>query len=101
MYAVIATGGKQYKVSEGDIVKVEKLSAAEGDKVKLDIIMIQNDEQITLGDALTNSVCEAEVLKQAKDKKIVIFKYKAKKNVRKRQGHRQPYTLIKITSIQA
>ena len=85
MYAVIETGGKQYKVSEGDVIEVEKLEVNVGEK-------------IAAGSDVTVKAT-AEVLGQGKDKKIVVFKYKAKKNVRNKQGHRQPFTRLKIVSI--
>ncbi len=101
MYAIILTGGKQYKVSEGSVVKVEKLNAEVGSIVKLDVIMLVDDNgNVTAGSAC-NAVAEAEVTYNGRGKKINIFKYKAKKNIRKRQGHRQPYTEVKITKIGA
>lgn len=101
MYAIVATGGKQYKVEKDLVIKVEKLEANVGDKVKLDVIMVNNDGKIVCGNPIDKAYAEAEVVKQDKAKKIVIFKYKAKKNVRKRQGHRQPYTALKILDIKA
>ncbi len=102
MYAVISTGGKQYTVSEGDVIKVEKLTAQEGDKINLDVLMFADGTNVNVGSPVCEGVkCEAEVLGDGKEKKIVVFKYKSKKNVRKRQGHRQPFTELKILSIKA
>ncbi len=99
MFAVVATGGKQYSVQVGDVIKVEKLEANVGDKIKLDVLMISDDNGTKVGSKLKNAVCEAEVIGAGKADKIVVFKYKAKKNERKKQGHRQPYTEIKILSV--
>ena len=100
MYAIIQTGGKQYKVSENDVVKVEKLNAQVGDKVTLDVVMLVNDNEVVCGNPLVQGkTVEAEVVEQGKEDKIVVFKYKAKKNYRKKQGHRQPYTALKIVTI--
>lgn len=101
MYAIIATGGKQYKVEKDLIINVEKLEANVGDKINLDVLMISDDKGVKLADDLKKAKVEAEVVEHGKGKKINIFKYKAKKNIRKRQGHRQPYTAIKITAIKA
>lgn len=96
MYAVILTGGKQYKVSEGDIITVEKLDANVGDTVELEVLMVVDGETVKTTD---NANAKAEVLAHGKDKKVVVFKYKPKKNIRKKQGHRQPFTRIKINTI--
>lgn len=101
MYAIVATGGKQYTVETNSVIDVEKLDANVGDKVNLEVIMICNDGKVAVADDLAASSCLAEVLAHDKANKINIFKYKAKKNVRKRQGHRQPFTRIKITAINA
>lgn len=101
MYAIIATGGKQYKVEKDLIISVEKLEANVGDKISLDVLMICDEKGVKLADDLKKAKVEAEVVEHGKGKKINIFKYKAKKNIRKRQGHRQPYTAIKITAIKA
>ncbi len=98
MYAVIETGGKQYKVSEGDVIEVEKLEVNVGDKIELPVLLTVDGEKIAAGSDVTVKAT-AEVLGQGKDKKIVVFKYKAKKNVRNKQGHRQPFTRLKIVSI--
>ncbi len=100
MFAVVQTGGKQYKVCENDVISVEKLDVAEGSKVKLDVLLISENGQVVAGNPLVKgAVCEAEVLSHGKGDKIVVFKYKAKKNERKKQGHRQPFTQLKILSI--
>ena len=100
MYAIIATGGKQYKVENGTKLDVERLEANVGDTVKFDVLMLSDDNGVTAGDpVIAGAYAEAEVLKQGKGKKIIVFKYKAKKNERKRQGHRQPFTTVLIKSI--
>ena len=101
MYAIIATGGKQYKAEAGQTIKVEKIKANVGDVVDLEALMIVDGDKIVVGEAAKSVAVKAEVVAQEKDKKIVIFKYKSKKNVRKRQGHRQPYTALKIKEIAA
>lgn len=98
MYAVIETGGKQYRVSEGDVIEVEKLAVAAGDKVELPVLFTADGESVAAGKDVAVKVT-AEVLGHGKDKKIIVFKYKAKKNVRKKQGHRQAFTRLKIVSI--
>ena len=101
MYAVIETGGKQYRVQEGDVVFVEKLDAAEGDLVNFDKILVcSGDEGLNVGKPYVEGAnVEATVLSQGKDKKIIVYKYKAKKNYSKKQGHRQPHTKVKIEKI--
>lgn len=101
MYAVIKTGGKQYKVQEGDIIRVEKLDVEEGSVVKFEeILALSDDNGLRVGTPVVEgAVVEANVLDQGKGKKVIIFKYKAKKNYRKKQGHRQPYTKVQITKI--
>ncbi len=101
MYAIIATGGKQYKVSEGDVINVELLKADVGSTVSLEVLMLNKDGEILAGDAVKSASVDAEVTATGKGKKINIFTYKAKKNIRKRQGHRQPYTQLKILNIKA
>lgn len=100
MFAIIQTGGKQYKVKENDVISVEKLENEVGSKINLDVLLI-NDENTMLAGTPTvkGAVCEAEVIAHGKSEKIVVFKYKPKKNVRKKQGHRQPFTQLKIVSI--
>lgn len=100
MYAIITSGGKQYKVTEGLSIDVEKLNNEIGDKVNFDVLLLSDDKDVKTGTpVLKNVVCEAEVIAHGKDSKIVVFKYKAKKNERKKQGHRQPFTRVKILSI--
>ena len=101
MYAIVLTGGKQYKVEQDTITKVEKLDANVGDSVELDVLMISDNGAVKVGNDIKKAVVKAEVIAQDKAKKINIFKYKAKKNIRKRQGHRQPFTALKITAIEA
>lgn len=98
MYAVIETGGKQYRVSEGDVIEVEKLSANAGDKLELPVLMLADGDTVTAGGDVT-AKASVEVLGHGKSKKIVVFKYKAKKNERKKQGHRQQFSRIKIVKI--
>ncbi len=101
MYAIVFTGGKQYKVAKDEIIKVEKIDKEIGAKVELDVVMLNNDGKIACGKEVENSKVVAEVVAQDKAKKIVVFKYKSKKNERKRQGHRQPFTALKIAEIKA
>ena len=101
MYAVIEACGKQYKVSEGDVVFVEKLDVNEGEKVTFDKVLLLSDgDKVKVGTPTVKSAkVEATVLEHGNAKKILVYKYKAKKNERKTQGHRQPYTKIVIKSI--
>ena len=100
MYAIVTTGGKQYKVSQDDIINVEKLDAKVGDKINLDVMMLVDGDKVTNGNPLVKGAeVVAEVLEQGKEDKIVVFKYKAKKNYRRKQGHRQPFTALKIVSV--
>ena len=101
MYAVIETGGKQYTVREGDLVKVEKLDGNEGDAVTFDkVLLVAKDGSVNVGKPyVADAKVEAKVLKQAKDKKVIVYKFKAKKNERIKRGHRQPYTLVEIGSL--
>ena len=98
MYAVVVSGGKQFKVSEGDVIEVEKLSGAVGDKVEMPVLMTVDGDKVVTGEDVKAAV-SAEILSHNKAKKIVVFKYKAKKNERKKQGHRQPFTRVKIVKI--
>lgn len=103
MYAVIETGGKQYKVQEGDVVFVEKLAADEGSAFTFDkVLAISNEGTMTFGNpVVANANVSAKVLGHGKDSKVIIFKYKAKKTYRKKQGHRQPFTKVQIEKINA
>lgn len=105
MYAIIKTGGKQYRVQENDVIQIEKINFKE-DNVKeisfTNVLAINNDGKMTIGaPIIENAVVKAEILEVAKGPKIIIFKYKAKKDYRKKQGHRQPFMKVKITSIEA
>ena len=100
MYAIIATGGKQYKVQEGDVVFVEKLDAAEGETVKFDEVLAVSGESFVTGKAtVAVAYVTANVLKNGKGKKIHVLRYKSKKNEKKKLGHRQPYTKVQIEKI--
>ncbi len=100
MYAVIETGGKQYKVAIGDKLKVEKIAVAEGDVVNLErVLMIADGDQMTIGSPLLEKPVTATVLSHGRAKKIKVFKMKRRKNYRRTQGHRQAFTEIKITRI--
>lgn len=101
MYAVIETGGKQYRVQEGDKIFVEKLEANAGDVINFDkVLLVSGDGNTKVGKPFVEGVTvTGNVLAQGKAKKIIVFKYKAKKDYRKKQGHRQPYTKIEIGKI--
>lgn len=100
MFAIVQTGGKQYKVSEGDVISVEKIERNVGETIKLDVLMLADGETVKAGNpVLAEAQCEAEVVEHGKGDKIIVFKYKAKKNERKKQGHRQPYTKLLIKAI--
>ena len=100
MYAIVQTGGKQYKVAQDQIINVEKLDVKVGDKVNLDVLMLVDGEKVVNGNPFVkNAEVVAEVVEQGKSDKVLVFKYKAKKNERKKQGHRQPYTALKIVSV--
>ena len=99
MYAIIENGGKQYKVSEGDVLKVEKLPAEVGAEVTFNVVMVSDDSGVKVGSDVKNAKVTAKVEAQDKFKKIIVFKYKPKKNERKKQGHRQPFTAVKIEKI--
>ena len=102
MYAIIATGGKQYKVAEGGVIRVEKLNAEDGAEVTFDdVIAVQNDTELLFGDAVKNAAVKASVVKTDKAKKVVVYRYKRKSGYHKKNGHRQPYTEVKIESINA
>ena len=103
MYAIIKTGGKQYKVAEGDTIYVEKLEAAEGDAVTFDqVLTVVRDGDVRIGRPLVEGAkVTGKVEAQGKAKKILVFKYKAKSNYRRRQGHRQPFTKVVIETIEA
>ena len=100
MYANIENGNKQYKVAEGDLVSVEKLNGAEGVKVSFKALMVSDGDAIKAGAEAENVKVTGTIVKQGKAGKIIVFKYKAKKNERKKQGHRQPFTSVKIEKIE-
>ena len=99
MYAIFENGSKQYKVSVGDLVKVEKLNAAVGETVTFNAVLTADDNGVKAGKEVENVKVTCEVVSQGKEKKIIVFKYKAKKNERKKQGNRHPYTQVKVTAI--
>ncbi|MGI6199312.1 MAG: 50S ribosomal protein L21 [Christensenellales bacterium] len=100
MYAVIQTGGKQYKVQVGDNIYVEKLEVASGEDVSFDAMLFADDNGVKIGSPVVDGVkVTGKVIRQTKGEKILVYKYKAKKNYRRSQGHRQPYTQIEITAI--
>ena len=100
MYAIIETGGKQYRVQQGDTICVEKLNAEAGDTVCFDHVLVLGEgEGIQVGTPYVGSAVEGKVVENGKGKKVVIFKYKSKKDYRKKQGHRQPYTMVEITGL--
>ncbi len=103
MYAIVETGGKQYRIEEGSTVYIEKLDVSEGEKVTLDqVLAVSKDGSLTVGEPyVAGASVEATVLENGKAEKIIVFKYKRKKDYRRKQGHRQPYTKIKIEAIQA
>ena len=101
MYAIIESCGKQYKVAEGDVVFFEKLDTEEGKKVSFDKVILVSDEgKVEIGNPYVKGAkVEGKVVAHGKGKKIIVFKYKAKKNYRRKQGHRQPYTKVEITAV--
>ena len=101
MYAIIATGGKQYKVSEGDVIKVEKLDAEAGNVVTFDQVIAVKDNDLKVGEAVANATVTATVMDQGKGKKVIVYKYKRKTGYHKKNGHRQLYTQVKIDKINA
>ena len=101
MFAIFVTGGKQYKVAEGDVIFVEKLGVAEGEQVTFDKVLCVSGETLTVGTPVVEgATVVATVLKNGKSKKIDVIKYKAKKNEKKKIGHRQPYTKLQIVTIE-
>ncbi|ACV58829.1 50S ribosomal protein L21 [Alicyclobacillus acidocaldarius] len=102
MYAIVETGGKQYKVSQGDTLVVEKLEGEVGSEIVLDkVLLVQNEGQVQVGSPyLQGAKVVAKVVEHGRGEKIIVFKYKPKKNYHKKQGHRQPYTKLTVESIQ-
>jgi large subunit ribosomal protein L21 len=103
VYAVIESGGKQHKVTEGEILRVEKIDAEIGAEITFDkVLMIKKDDTVMIGEPyVDNASVTAEVVEQGKHKKIIVFKYKRKKNYQRKQGHRQQYTTLQIKAIAA
>ena len=102
MFAVIKTGGKQYRVSEGDVIRVEKLAGGVGDSVEFDEVLMVGGEKVAVGTpTVTGAKVSAEIVAQDRAKKIIVFKKKRRKNYRRKYGHRQPYTELKITGVSA
>ena len=101
MYAIIENGSKQYKVANGEIVNLEKLSANVGDKVEFNVLLVSDENGIKVAKESAGYKAVGEVTAQAKDKKVIVYKYKAKKNERRKHGHRQPFTSVKIVEIVA
>ena len=101
MYAIIATGGKQYKVSEGDVIKVEKIAGEAGDAVTFDNVLAISGDSLLVGSDVANANVSATVLDQGRGKKVIVYKYKRKSGYHKKNGHRQAYTQVKIDKINA
>ena len=101
MYAIIVTGGKQYKVSEGDEIKVEKLDVEPGDTVTFDKVIAVSDKELKVAGDVENASVTATVVKEGRGKKIIVYKYKRKTGYHKKNGHRQSYTQVKIEKINA
>ncbi|MFR7991609.1 MAG: 50S ribosomal protein L21 [Lachnospiraceae bacterium] len=102
MYAIIATGGKQYKVSEGDVIKVEKLGVNAGDVVTFDQVLAVNNGSLVVGDPVVKgATVSASVVSEGKHRKVIVYKYKRKSGYHKKNGHRQPFTQVRIEAINA
>lgn len=101
MYAIIATGGKQYKVSEGDIITIEKLGVEAGEKVTFDQVIAVSDNGLKVGGDVANATVDASVVEEGRGRKIIVYKYKRKTGYHKKNGHRQAYTKVKIEKINA
>jgi large subunit ribosomal protein L21 len=101
MYAIIATGGKQYKVSEGDVIKVEKIDAEAGSAVTFDQVIAVSDGTLKVGEDVAKATVSATVMEQGRGKKVIVYKYKRKTGYHKKNGHRQAYTQVKIDKINA
>ncbi len=100
MYAIIQTGGKQYKVEAGDEILVEKLNADVDAEVEFDVLLVSDDAGVKIGKPVVDGVkAKAKVVEHGKGEKVIVFKYKPKKNIRTKRGHRQPYTKVEILSI--
>ena len=101
MYAIIATGGKQYKVSEGDVIKVEKLDVEPGNTVSFDQVIAVSDGTLKVDEDVAKATVSATVMEQGRGKKVIVYKYKRKTGYHKKNGHRQAYTQVKIDKINA
>ena len=101
MYAIIATGGKQYKVSEGDVIRVEKLDVEAGNAVTFDQVIAVSDNGLKVGEAVANATVTGTVMDQGRARKVIVYKYKRKTGYHKKNGHRQAYTQVKIEKINA
>jgi large subunit ribosomal protein L21 len=102
MYAVIKTGGKQYRVSEGDRLRVEKIEGAKGDKIELSEVLMLGGERIAIGSPMVaGAKVSAEIIGQGLGKKIIVFKMRRRKRYRRKNGHRQPFTELRVTGINA
>ncbi len=101
MYAIIATGGKQYKVAEGDVIRVEKLGAEAGETVTFDQVLAVQNEGLKVGDDVKGATVTASVVENGKAKKVIVYKYKPKTGYHKKNAHRQQFTKVKIEKINA
>ncbi len=101
MYAIIATGGRQYKVAEGELVKVEKINAEAGETVTFDQVVAVSDDTLKVGEDVANATVTATVVEHGRGKKVIVYKYKRKTGYHKKNGHRQAYTQVKIEKINA
>ncbi len=101
MYAILETGGKQYRVSEGDVITVEKIPGEAGDAVEFDkVLLLSEDGEVKVGSPyIDGAKISGEIVETGKGKKVIVFKYKSKKDYRRKQGHRQPFTAVEITSL--
>jgi len=102
MYAIIATGGKQYRVSQGDVIYIEKVNQDVDSTISFDVLMVENNGDVKVGSPIVEGAkVEGKVVAQVKGEKIIIYKYKSKKDYHRKAGHRQPYTKVEITAINA
>ncbi len=100
MYVIVETGGKQYPVKEGDVITVEKIPAEVGEEVVLDKVLFASGENVQVGTPYLDAKVKCEVLEQARARKVIVFKFKKRKDYKKKQGHRQHYTKLKVTAIE-
>ena len=102
MYAIIAAGGRQYRVSQGDVIYIDKVDQEPESTISFDVLMVGGDGEVKVGNpVLEGAKAEGKVIAQVKGQKIIVYKYKSKKNYARKSGHRQPYTKVEITSITA